>query len=107
MKQGRLDFYKGFEEVKELIREVFELNPHSIHTINKHKEGIYAVALDNLNIIYKMNEEKTHIIIVKILWSDNSQPKEKLRTKEWLLKISEIIEPTMSHESIGDGAKKD
>lgn len=34
--QGFLDFYQNFEEVKELIREVFELNPHSIHTINKH-----------------------------------------------------------------------
>ena len=52
------------------------------------------MALDNLNIIYKMNEEKTQIYIVKILWADNTQPKEKLRTKEWLLKISEMIEPT-------------
>jgi Asp-tRNA(Asn)/Glu-tRNA(Gln) amidotransferase B subunit len=34
--QGSLDFYKDFNEVKDLIREVFELNPHSIHTINKH-----------------------------------------------------------------------
>jgi hypothetical protein len=39
-----------------------------------------------------MNEEKSHIIIVKILWCDNTQPKEKLRTKEWLLIISEIID---------------
>ena len=34
--QGFLDFYHSFDEVKDLIREVFELNPHSIHTINKH-----------------------------------------------------------------------
>ncbi len=45
-----------------------------------------------MNIIYKMNEEKTHISIVKILWADNTQPREKLRTKEWLLKISEFID---------------
>ena len=50
------------------------------------------MALDNMNIIYTMNYEKTHIHIVKILWVDNSQPKEKLRTKEWLLKISEFID---------------
>ncbi len=48
-----------------------------------------------MNIIYKMNEEKTHINIVKILYADNTQPKEKLRTKEWLLKISEFIEPSL------------
>lgn len=45
-----------------------------------------------MNIVYKMNEEKTQIMIIKILWSDNSKPKEKLRTKEWLLKISEFID---------------
>ena len=33
---GHLDFYKECQEVKELITQVFELNPHSIHTINKH-----------------------------------------------------------------------
>jgi hypothetical protein len=35
--------------------------------LNKHKEGLYAVAFDNLNIIYKMNEEKTAVEVVKIL----------------------------------------
>ena len=82
-----------------MIQQVFMLNPHSIHTLNKHKEGIYAVALDNLNIIYKMNEEKTEITIVKILWTDNSKPKEKLRTKEWLLKISDLIDSENSSNS--------
>ena len=50
------------------------------------------MALDNLNIIYKMNEEKTQVNIIKVIWADNTQPKEKLRTREWLLKISEIME---------------
>jgi len=45
-----------------------------------------------MNIIYKMNEQKTEVLICKIIWIDNSQPREKLRTREWLLKISEIID---------------
>lgn len=60
-----------------------------------------------MNIIYKMNEEKTSITIVKILWCDNTQPKEKLRTKEWLLKISELIEPSPPKKSELDGIKKE
>lgn len=53
-----------------------------------------------MNIIYKMNEEKTEITIVKVMWCDNTQPREKLRTKEWLLKISEYIDfsPSQSQE---------
>jgi len=39
--QGFLDFYHSFDEVKDLVREVFELNPHSIHTINKHVSARY------------------------------------------------------------------
>ena len=92
VKSGKLDFYNSYDEVKEFVQQVFELNPHSIHTLNKHKEGIYACALDNMNIIYKMNEEKSEITIYKVLWVDNTQPREKLRTKEWLLKISEFID---------------
>lgn len=45
-----------------------------------------------MNIVYKMNEEKTEIHVMKVIWVDNSKPKEKLRTKEWLLKISEILD---------------
>lgn len=67
---------------------MFELNPHSVHTLNKHKEGIYGIALDNLNIVYSMDEEHSTINVLKISYMDNSQPQEKLRTKEWLLKIS-------------------
>jgi hypothetical protein len=39
-----------------------------------------------------MNEEKTQVTIIKVIWADNTQPKEKLRTREWLLKISELME---------------
>lgn len=41
--QGKLDFYKGYEEVKELVEQVFELNPHSIHTLNKHVSYMYSL----------------------------------------------------------------
>ena len=64
------------------------------------------MALDNMNIIYKMNEEKSHINIVKILWADNTQPQEKLRTKEWLLKISEFIDPVVPSEPSEEEEKK-
>ena len=76
----------------EVITEVFQLNPHSVHTLNKHQEGIYAVALDNLHIVYTMNTEKTECKVVKILYADNSAPTEKLRTKEWLDKMNEIMD---------------
>lgn len=56
------------------------------------------MALDNLNIVYTINIKKSEVRIVKILYVDNtkigsqSQPHEKLRTKEWLEKINEMME---------------
>ena len=90
IKLGKLDFYENFEDVETLIKQVFELNPHSVHTLNKHKEGIYAVALDNLNIVYSMDDPNKRVNILKIMYVDNtgSSPREKLRTKEWLLKMN-------------------
>ena len=67
-----LDFYHTFEEVEQLITSVFELNPHSVHTLNKHKEGIYAVALDNLNIVYAMDDIHKEIHILKVIHSENA-----------------------------------
>jgi len=69
---NKLDFYSTFEEVETLITQVFELNPHSVHTLNKHKEGIYAVALDNLNIVYAMDDSKKEVHILKVMYADNS-----------------------------------
>lgn len=69
---------------------MFELNPHSVHTLNKHKEGIYGIALDNLSIVYGMDETHNIINILKIMFSDSSMP--KLRTKEWLQKINQIMD---------------
>ena len=94
----QLDFYDNFDDISKVIQEVFELNPHSVHTLNKHKEGIYAVALDNLNIVYIMDEEKTEVVIVKIIYVNNTvansikAPDQKLRTKQWLEKMNEIMD---------------
>lgn len=97
--QGKLEFYDNFEDMSQVIQEVFELNPHSVHTLNKHKEGIYAVALDNLNIVYSMNQQKTEVKILKIIYVDNTSlqnrqnaPHEKLRTKEWLERMNDIMD---------------
>ena len=57
-----------------MIKQVFELNPHSVHTLNKHKEGIYAVALDNINIVYSMDDPNKRVNILKIMYVDNSVP---------------------------------
>ena len=63
-----------------------------MHTLNKHKEGIYGIALDNLNLVYSLDEEHSKVEILKVHYQDNSQPHEKLRTKEWLLKISQLYD---------------
>ena len=95
-----MDFYDSFDEVETLIRQVFELNPHSVHTLNKHKEGIYAVALDNLNIVYAMDDTKKEVHILKVMYADvgsaladeSSLHQPKLRTKEWLATVNEMID---------------
>ena len=92
IKLKKLDFYDSFEDVVSLITQVFELNPHSVHTLNKHKEGIYAVALDNINIVYSMDDSKKRVSILKVIYVDNSEPAEKLRTKEWLQKMTSLID---------------
>ena len=65
------------------------------------------MALDNLNIVYKMNEEKTEITILKVLWADNSSPREKLRTREWLLKISELMDFSKTSDSPSEIKKQE
>ena len=53
------------------------MNPHSVHSLNKHKEGIYVIKLDNLDIIYIMNENKSECQIVKVLVSNITADNEK------------------------------
>ena len=69
-----------------LIREVLMLNPHSVHTLNRHKEGLYAIRLDNLEIVYEMDETHEKVLVREILRNDITKPQEKIRTKEWLEK---------------------
>lgn len=68
------------------------LNPHSVHTLNRHKEGLYAIRLDNLEIVYEMDEEHQHVKVIEILQTDLSKPLDKIRTKEWLKKTKEKIQ---------------
>ena len=49
------------------------------------------MALDNLNIVYSMDDTKKQVHILKVMYADNSQPRQKLRTKEWLATVSEMI----------------
>ena len=52
--------------------------------------------MDNMNIIYQMNAEKTSITVIKIMLAENSKLNaagtNKLRTREWLEKVSEFID---------------
>lgn len=43
-----------------------------MHTLNKHKEGIYGIALDNLNLVYSLDEEHAKVDILKVTYMDNS-----------------------------------
>jgi len=45
-----------------------------------------------------MDEAKTTIDILKIIYVDNRAPKEKLRTKEWLLKINQMMDLSSGKE---------
>ena len=50
------------------------------------------MALDNINIVYSMDDTKKRVNILKIIYVDNTEPAEKLRTKEWLQKMSGLID---------------
>ena len=49
------------------------MNPHSVHTLNKHKEGIFGMALDNINIVYGINEPQKTIHILQITYMDHKR----------------------------------
>ena len=85
----KLDFYSNLEEFEQVITQVFELNPHSVHTLSKHKEGIYALSLDNVILVYSTSEDMLTITILKVVYAPDN--KQKLRTKEWLEEISKQI----------------
>lgn len=50
------------------------LNPHSVHTLNKHKEGLYAIRLDNLEIVYEMDSSHELVSVLEITHNDINKP---------------------------------
>ena len=87
-----------------LIRDVLSLNPHSVHTINQLQDHfrILVVALDNMQVIYKIKDSKVvvlRILDLKVLGDVNLTSNEKapgeinLRSAEWLQEISQFIDP--------------
>jgi hypothetical protein len=71
---NKLDFYSQQEDVVSLISEVLMLNPHSVHTLNKHKEGLYAIRLDNLEIVYGMDSSHELVSVLDITHNDINKP---------------------------------
>lgn len=71
---NKLDFYSQQEDVVSLISEVLMLNPHSVHTLNKHKEGLYAIRLDNLEIVYEMDSSHELVSVLEITHNDINKP---------------------------------
>ena len=45
-----------------------------------------------MNIIYLMDNDKTNITVIKIMLAENGSGATKLRTREWLEKVSEFID---------------
>ena len=60
------------DEIHSVIKEALELNPHSVYFISQNKEGIYAIALDNLHIIYTINMAISEVEILKIILMEPS-----------------------------------
>lgn len=88
-----LQFYRGpgaLESVTTLIHDVLALNPHSVHTIAKHnsESPIWAVALDNLQAVYTVTDSKVQVIRILPRKATGDL---KLRSKEWLAKVKELI----------------
>ena len=63
-----MNFFNDENDVIELIKNVLWLNPHSTHVLNSHDhEQLYAIELDNINIVYSMNAEKQVVVVVQIM----------------------------------------
>ena len=46
-----------------------------------------------------MDDTKKQVHILKVMFADNSQPRQKLRTKEWLATVSEMINFEIPNDS--------
>ena len=66
--EGWLEFFDNQHDVIELIKDVLCLNPHSTHVLKAHDhEQLYAVELDNINVVYLMDAEKQVVKVVDIM----------------------------------------
>eukprot|EP00826_Nyctotherus_ovalis_P043681 TRINITY_DN4629_c0_g3_i2.p1 TRINITY_DN4629_c0_g3~~TRINITY_DN4629_c0_g3_i2.p1 ORF type:complete len:125 (+),score=38.63 TRINITY_DN4629_c0_g3_i2:238-612(+) len=86
--EGKLRFYKRAEDVAELIVEVLKQNPHSKSAIEGKKAGVFALALDNMEVIYQVNAGFSEFEVLKVIECKNEAQIKKLRTKEWLEETS-------------------
>ena len=91
IRENKLEFYGEAGEVMTLIREVLEANPQSLHTLNKHNSGgVYALALDNMEIIYTMDNTKSvfTVVYVRELQVGGVQ---RLRTAQWFEEVKLLL----------------
>lgn len=79
--EKKLEFYTDFNEIKELITELLEIDPHSKHTKKKNECLLYVFYLDRINIIYEFNTAEKKIKVIDIEYVEQYKKK---RNKEWL-----------------------
>ena len=71
---SKLSLLSTQEQVTSLIKGVLELNPNSLHVIKEHEsEGLYAIYLDNMNVIYSMDSGLEKIVIKEIKHLDEHE----------------------------------
>lgn len=89
--EGKLKFYKRAEEVVELVVEVLKQNPHSKSAVEGKKAGVFALALDNMEVVYRVNAGFNEFEVLRVIECKNEEQIKKLRTKEWLEETSVLL----------------
>ena len=89
--KGKLEFYDKKEDVVELIVEVLKQNPHSKSAIEGKRSGIFALALDNMEVIYKVNTSFNEFEVLKVIECKDETRIQKLRTKEWVEDVQSLL----------------
>lgn len=90
VEQGKLDFYYTIDEVISALNFVLSTEPIWIITQTKVlQKNIYAVAFDNLMVIYEKWGEC--IKVVKLVWSTHFIETGSQHTKEWLDTFSTVL----------------
>ena len=90
VEQGKLDFYSTTDEAISALNLVLSMEPIWILTQTKILlKNIYAVAFDNLMVIYEKWGEC--IQVVKLVWSTHFIETGTQHTKEWLDTFSTVL----------------